>query len=172
MSGINAEEYLIADVDLMVSAGVTEDEMENDDEEDDTDTSQSLSTSIRGGASGGTCSGMLCLLFWENFCTSFTQRGFEKLPGELERTDHTQTTCSSFMESIVKRWSFSLSLQLWDLSWSGTWSHHPSTFPFQRITSYIPTVDTPKPNSFDNLVTLTCFNSAHNFELLFHGIEL
>ncbi|GBM90602.1 hypothetical protein AVEN_264672-1 [Araneus ventricosus] len=62
MSGINVEEYLTADGDLMVFEGVTEednpfrleitDEMEHDDEEDDADTSQSLSTSIRGGASG------------------------------------------------------------------------------------------------------------------------
>ncbi|GBM49091.1 hypothetical protein AVEN_266446-1 [Araneus ventricosus] len=54
MSGINVEDYLIADDDLVVFAGVTEDllseitnEMENDDEEDDDDTgpSQSLLTS-------------------------------------------------------------------------------------------------------------------------------
>ncbi|GBM65520.1 hypothetical protein AVEN_214865-1 [Araneus ventricosus] len=53
MFGINVEEYLTADDDLMVFAGVIEedilseitDEMENDDEEDDADPSQSLLTS-------------------------------------------------------------------------------------------------------------------------------
>ncbi|GBO41791.1 hypothetical protein AVEN_192441-1 [Araneus ventricosus] len=68
MSGINLEEYLTSDDDLLAFEGVTEenntfrlrfrteitDEMENDDEEDDdTDISQSLSTSIGVAPVGG-----------------------------------------------------------------------------------------------------------------------
>ncbi|GBN55358.1 hypothetical protein AVEN_38334-1 [Araneus ventricosus] len=55
--GINVEEYLTADDDLMVFEGVTEEDnpfrLNDDEEDDDTDTSQALSTSIRGDTSGG-----------------------------------------------------------------------------------------------------------------------
>ncbi|GBM30176.1 hypothetical protein AVEN_134218-1 [Araneus ventricosus] len=55
--GINLEEYLTVDDDLVVFEGVTVEDnpfrLNDDEEDDDTDASQSLSTSIRGDTSGG-----------------------------------------------------------------------------------------------------------------------
>ncbi|GBM89149.1 hypothetical protein AVEN_140469-1 [Araneus ventricosus] len=107
MSGINLEEYLTVDDNLMVFEGVTEegnlfhlrflseiaDEVENDDDEDNTDTSQSLSTLIRGGASvstGGTMGPYQGYAVppppvGENFCTLFMQWGIKLIDKDLSK---------------------------------------------------------------------------------------